>query len=411
VNILFIHEVDWLKKVVFEIHNLAESLSVLGHRVYAIDYEDTWRGGQFAGPGSLKTREISGVSRALPGASVDLIRPGFIKIPALSRLSAGFTHYREIQRTIREKSIDVIMLYSVPTNGLQAIHLAKKAGIPVVFRSIDILHRLVHYAALRPPTRFLERKVYTSVDKILAITPNHLRYVVSMGADESRVKLLLLPIDARVFHPSAASSELRQKWSLNEKDPTIVFIGTLFDFSGLDGFIRQFPQVTAVIPEARLLIVGDGPQRPKLEKIITEMGLGGRVIITGFQPYSTMPQYISLATVCINPFLNTYATRDIFPGKIIQYLACGKATVATPLLGITALVQGESQGIIYADSAGDMAREVVDLLKSAERRRRLEQAGLSYVKQSHDQEKIARQLEAELSAAIETKTRVTISKR
>jgi glycosyltransferase involved in cell wall biosynthesis len=230
-----------------------------------------------------------------------------------------------------------------------------------------------------------------------------------MGADESKVKLLLLPIDTRIFHPSVESSELRQKWKLDEKDPIIVFIGTLFEFSGLDGFIRQFPQVMAVVPEARLLIVGDGPQRPKLEKIITEMGLSGKVIITGFQPYSTMPQYINMATVCINPFLNIYATRDIFPGKIIQYLACGKSTVATPLLGITALVQGESQGVIYADSAEDMAKEVVDLLKSAERRRQLEQAGLSYVKQSHDQEKIAHQLEAELSAAIENKTGVTTS--
>jgi hypothetical protein len=165
VNILFVHEVDWLKKVVFDIHNLAESLSILGHRVYAIDYEDAWRRGQFLGLGSLKTKEISGVSRALPGASVGLRRPGFIKIPALSRLSAGLTHYLEIQRTIREKNIDVIMLYSVPTNGLQTIHLTKKFGIPVVFRSIDILHRLVHYAACARQPGFWREKSTQALTK------------------------------------------------------------------------------------------------------------------------------------------------------------------------------------------------------------------------------------------------------
>jgi len=403
VNILFIHEVDWLKKVVFDIHNLAESLSVLGHHVYAIDYEDTWGENQPSNSGGLKTKEIIGISRAIPGSSVDLRRPGFIRIPLFSRISAGITHYREIQRTIREKNIDVIMLYSVPTNGLQTIHIAKKYGIPVVFRSIDMLHMLVRHSTLRPATKFLEKRVYSSADKILAITPNHSRYVISLGAEESGVKLLLLPVDSRIFNPSTVNTELRRKWGFSDSAQLIVFIGTLFEFSGLDGFIREFPQVTASVPEARLLIVGDGPQRPRLEKIIAEKGLSSEVVITGFQPYEMMPEYINLAAVCINPFLDTNKTRDIFPGKIIQYLACGKPTIATPLLGITTLIQGESQGIIYAGNAGDMAKEVKYLLKNPQQRQQMGQAGLDYVKLSHNQEKIARQLEAELLNAIKTR--------
>ena len=78
-NILFIHEVDWLNKVVFDIHSLAESLSLLGHRVYAIDYENMWHRNGFFNLASLKTREFSGVSRAFPQASVTLRRPGLIK--------------------------------------------------------------------------------------------------------------------------------------------------------------------------------------------------------------------------------------------------------------------------------------------------------------------------------------------
>jgi glycosyltransferase involved in cell wall biosynthesis len=395
-NILFIHEVDWLKKVVFEIHNLAESLSLLGHQVYVIDYENTWQRDGIWKLGSLKTTEFSGISRALPGASVNLRRPGFIRLPGLSRLSAGLTHFKEIRRTIREKDIDIILLYSVPTNGLQAIYAARKFGIPVVFRSIDILHKLVPHAALRPVTRLLEKKVYSGVDAILAITPNHARYVIGLGASESKVRLLLMPIDTKIFHPSDDYLEVRQKWGLAAKDRVVVFIGTLFPFTGLDGFIRQFPRVTARIPEAKLLIVGDGPQRPVLERLIAELGLERQVIITGFQPYLTMPQYINLAAVCINPFINTPATRDIFPGKIIQYLACGRATVATPLLGITSLAPGESQGVVYAGSVEEMAAKVADLLESDARRRTLGQAGLKYVLQAHDQAKIARQLETEL---------------
>ena len=395
-NILFVHEVDWLKKVVFDIHNLAESLSILGHRVYAIDYEDTWRRGQFLGLGSLKTKEISGFSRAVPGASVCLRRPGFIKIPGVSRFSASFTHYLEIQRTIREKRVDVIVLYSVPTNGLQTIHLARKFGIPVVFRSIDILHRLVRYPLLRPPTRFLERRVYSQVDAVFAITPNHARYVISMGADPNKVKILPLPIDTTVFRPLVDCSDVRQRWGVGDSDQVLVFIGTLYEFSGLDEFIRVFPRICAVFPRTKLLIVGDGPQRPRLDRLIGELKLGGQVIITGFQPYDTMPQYINLATVCINSFVNTPATEDIFPGKIIQYIACGKATVATPLLGVTSLIPNESHGVVYANSIGDMADKVISLLDSQEQRQKLGQAGIDYVRQVHDQQRIVRQLENQL---------------
>lgn len=403
-NILFIHEVDWINKVVLDMHNLSESLSLLGHRVYVIDYKNRWTKNNPLDFGSLKTREYPEVSRAIAGSSVSLRSPGFIKIPVLSRISLSFTQYLEIRRTIKEKNINVIMLYSVPTNGLQVIHLARKFGIPVVFRSIDILHRLVRYPVLRYPTKVLEKIVYSKVDEILAITPNHLQYVINMGAPKSKVRLLLLPIDMNIFHQSAKCSELRSKWGLSEKDQIIVFIGTLFEFSGLDAFIRQFPEITKQIPDAKLLIVGDGPQRSKLRRIITELGLEKNVIMTGLQPYQTMPQYIGLASVCINTFINTKATRDIFPGKIIQYLACGKATVATPLLGITALLPPGSEGIIYADSPEEMAREVIKLLKSPEHRQRLGQAGLDYAKQMHDQYNIARQLERELIEIIERKS-------
>ncbi|MDD4877043.1 MAG: glycosyltransferase family 4 protein [Dehalococcoidales bacterium] len=410
-NILFIHEVDWLAKVVFDIHSLAEALSLSGHQVFAIDYENAWHRDGFFDLGSLRTKQFNGISRAFSGSSVCLRRPGFIKIPGLSRISAAFTHYREIQKTIKEKNIDAIMLYSVPTNGLQTIHLARKFNIPVVFRSIDILNILVPNPVLRPITKILEKRVYSRVDMILPNTPQYLKYITNMGAPESKVKLRPFPIDTELFHPSVDCSEVRQKWGLNEDDQVIVFIGTLFKFSGLDGFIRQFPQVIKEIPKAKLMIVGDGPQRPELEQIITELDLKRQVIITGFQPYQTMPQYINLATICINTFIISDTTMDIFPAKIMQYIACGKATVATALRGITTLLPGESHGMVYVTSAADMAREVVSLLKSAERRQKLGEAGLNHISQTYSYEKIAHELEIILEKAIKEKRNGAKAKR
>lgn len=402
-NVLFIHEVDWVNKVVFDIHSLAEALSLAGHKVYAIDYENTWSRNGLLDFGGLKTREYEGICRAFPGASVCLRRPGFIKIPVLSRLSAGFSHYSEIRRTIREKDIDAIVLYSAATNGLQTLRLAGKYNIPVVFRSIDILNQLVNYPALRPLTRFLEKMVYSRADMILTLTPKLSSYVIALGAEEARVKLLPMPVDTNLFHPAIDSSEVRQKWGFGANDRIILFIGTLFEFSGLDTLIPRFSEVLKQIPGARLLVVGDGPQRPRLERVINESKLQNQVIITGFEPYQMMTQYINLASMCINTFRITDATRDIFPGKTVQYLACGKAVIATGLPGMIAVISGEDQGVVYVSSTEDMVSEIISLLKNPNRRQRIEKAGLDYVKHVHSYEKIAKQLETHLEQAIRDK--------
>ena len=402
-NILFIHEIDWLKKVVFEIHTLSELLSLFGHRVYVIDYESMWQKEGVFDFGSLRTRVVDNVNRAYPGATVELSRPGFIKIPGISRFSALFTQYREIRRTLEEKEIDAIVLYSVPTNGWQAINLAKKFNVPVLFRSIDVLNQMVTSPLLRPLTRLLEKCVYSRADYIHALTPKMSKYVIDLGANPSRVGQLLIPADTNMFKPMPASDELRRKWGLGGQDDIILFIGTTFDFSGLDILIRRFPEVLKEAPQAKLLIVGDGPQRHKLERIIAETGLQKQVVITGFQPYNTMPQYINMSTLCINTFLLNDTTRDIFPSKIVQYLACGKAVVATRLPGLAAVIAGEEQGVVYGDSVDDVPGKIIALLKSAEQRTRLEQAGLTYAKEKHSNEMIAHQLEEKLKEIVKEK--------
>jgi glycosyltransferase involved in cell wall biosynthesis len=399
-NVLFIHEVDWLTKVVFDIHTLAEALSLRGHRVYALDYENSWKRKNLFDLGTLKTRTLNDISRALPGSKVTLIRPGFIKISGISRITAAVTSYFEIRRTIKKYKIDAIVLYSVPTTGLQTINAAKKYRIPVIFRAIDVLNRLVTSPELRPATRTLEKKVYPRADLVLSLSPALSRYVEQLGAKKENIKELLVPVDTDVFRPLPPPQELLQKWGLKPEDKVVLFIGTLFDFSGLDTVIPKFVNVLKEIPEARLLIVGDGPQRPKLEGIIKENGVGGKVTITGFQPYDTMPQHIALAEVCFNSFLLTGATRDIFPGKLVQYLACGKPVISTPLPGVLAITPGEEQGMVFAADAEEITAKMIMLLKDKVYRERLGKNGLAYAVKFHSLKAVTDQLETTLREAI-----------
>lgn len=409
-NILFVCEYEWFKSVVFDIHVLAEGLSLRGHNVHVIDYEWDDRS-QIR----FKTSEVDNAARVYSEARVYLHRPGFIRLrlkrPGFAKclpleyFSTVITHHREIARVIREKDIDVIVLYSVLVNGLPAISLARQHNIPVVLRNIDMLHRVSSSSLKCKAIKFFEKRVYPRVDAFLALTPKYREYLISLGADGSRVELLLFPIDPEVFHPGADPGDIRQKWGIDAGDQVITFIGGLYRFGALNDFIRSFHEVIKEAPRARLLIVGDGLARPELEKTVMELGLSGKVIIAGNQPFQDMPKYVNLAALCINAFPTTGFTRDLFSAKIVQYLACGKATVSSALPGISTLIPEKKCGVIYADSIGDMVREVVKLLKSPEQRAKLGEAGLKYVRKAHHQDIIIGQFEEALERAIAGKRR------
>jgi len=115
------------------------------------------------------------------------------------------------------------------------------------------------------------------------------------------------------------------------------------------------------------------------------------VVLTGFQPFDMMPQYINLADICINPFEVNATTRDIIPGKIIQYLSCAKPVLATPLPGMVSLLSGSELGIVYSN-IDRFAENTVKLFKDSEMAKAIGENGYRYVKNNHDEREIARRL-------------------
>ena len=405
-RVLFVTDDDLTKSVVYDIHVLAEGLSLLGHDVYVIDCKrgkPTW----------FNTIEED-MARVYPDAKVRLFRYAMLTFPIFAEnlptfvwklLYAYSSCYRLIRKVVKEMGVDVIVLYSVVCSGLSSVRLGSKFNIPVVFRNIDMLHRLIANPTIRKAVEFFERRVYPKTDKILALTPKYAEYVSRMGARDSTIELLPFPVDVPVLdaHPLSLDGnipEVCQRW-LDEKRQIIVFIGHLYNFSGLREFIREFPKVIREAPDSRLLLVGDGPIRSELETIISELNLEEHVLITGLQPFKTLPQYISMATVCINPYPVSGDMKDLFCAKVIQYLACGKAVVSSSLPGMRTMISGESCGVVYVDDADAMAREVVLLLKSPVRREQLGQAGLDYVRRVHSRERVILKLEEVLKKVLE----------
>lgn len=98
----------------------------------------------------------------------------------------------------------------------------------------------------------------------------------------------------------------------------IVYVGRLTRVKGVLTLIEAFAEIAKAIPEARLILVGDGPLRPDIEKRVRELGLENKVLITGFIPNSQIPKILKGASVFVLP---SYA--EGLSNALLQAMAAG----------------------------------------------------------------------------------------
>lgn len=355
-NILVVHEAEYREKVIFEYQIIPEILASRGHNLYVIDYHQHWKREHPLDLVQLRTETIRNVKKAGKQKGITLIRPPFIKIPGLSRLTAFIAYFWVIRHTIVQYKIDKIILYAAPTNGLQTIFWAKIYKIPVLFRLLDVLHQLVPNKFLQAPTKLIESIVYRHSDYILAITPRLAKYAKNLSGRNDRIGYLPSGSDADLFKPEPKNKKLMKQYGLHQDDLVLVFAGTLYHFSGLDKLIKLLPEKLKKTPNLKLLIVGHGEQADTLKRLVKKLELEKQVKFTGFINYENLADYINLGDIGINPFEINDVTDIIFPGKIYQYLGCGKPVIATKLKGMTDIfpVNTTNHNIYYMDQTEDI---------------------------------------------------------
>jgi glycosyltransferase involved in cell wall biosynthesis len=387
-RILVVHEVNYLRKIIYEFQILPEILSTLGHEVTIIDYDDSWHSSPNGSEGTLKTRIYKHVHRAYPQASVTVRRPGMIRLPVLSRMSGAIASGLESYRFLRDHSPDAVLLYGLPTVGVQALLAAEKFDVPVLFRSIDVLNQLVPWRMLVPPTMLLERYIYRRVDAIASVTLHLKNHILTYGVPESKIRVLPSGVDTGMFGPGPRNCELLRTWGIGAQDPVILFMGTMYKFSGLDRIIHDFPRLLSRHPAARLLIVGCGEDEERLKTLTVGAGLSSNVIFGGLQPYAALPDIIRSCDICINPFELNGITRDILPTKLFQYLACARPVVATELPGTIPFLAGEEEGMVYSPLETFVDR-VGDLLDDPALCRKLGESARNVITQKYEWQQIA----------------------
>jgi glycosyltransferase involved in cell wall biosynthesis len=345
-NILVVQETDWLNNLPLQTHHIMEYLSRKGHSVQVIDFEADWKPSNFLE--SMRLNVFANARRTDTQSSVRLMRPGVVKVPGVARLSAFLSEFILIFDQLT-KWADVVVLYAVPTYGVQTVLVSKLLSKPLVFHSYDVLHRMVHVRPLRPPTWALERFIYPKADKVIVISTELRTYMEDIGVKRDRIVVLPPGVDTEKFNPSISGHDVRKQLGISSEEKIALFSGWLYEFAGVDLVLESMNEILKGVPEFRLIVCGDGPLSIRLADLRSKLGVEDKVHLLGRRPFQEMPSIIAAADVCINPYLADIRSLYAFPSKIAEYMAAGKAVVSTNLPGTTGIL-GDNSGAILVPS-------------------------------------------------------------
>ena len=359
-NILIVHEVDWLKKITYEIHHLSELFSLEGHKVYAVDIPDP---GNFSLDKITRTN-IDDYNRVYEKSSVKILRTPIIPIKGLNRLSAYFTSYKFIKKILIDYKIDIAFVYSIVNNIKGTIRACNELNIPIIHRTFDVVHEIIVEKYMSNFVRKMEKESYPKLDLVIANTPFMKTWAEEMGAKN----VIVIPqgVDTNIMKNLPKDKELQKKYNINDNDKVVMYLGSILSHSGLDVIFDDMGKILKEIPEFKLLVVGDGPDLERLKQQSKRLEIYEKIIFTGFVPYKEVPRFCSLADLCINPFRmdGKYAFNDkLTPVKFFDFLSCGKPVLATPLQGTLYDFPKESNTIIY-ESLDLFTGKMIELLKN-----------------------------------------------
>jgi glycosyltransferase involved in cell wall biosynthesis len=357
-RILVVQESDWLERGPHQSHHLMERLAQAGHEIRVVDYEIGWMKNLDRGVFSKKESKENAFKVVPPGVTV--IRSPFIRLPFLSYISLLVSHRLTIHRELRDHRPDVIVGFGL-LNARLAIRQGNRRGIPFVYYIIDELHRLVPETILHPIARFVEQGNNKRSSKVISINEALREYSEGLGADPSKTLVIRAGVDFERF-ASADGSEVRKRYGFTDQDTVMFFMGWLYDFSGLDEVAMEMAR--SKNKNLKMLVLGKGELWDRLTQIREKEGLGDRLILEGWKPYSEVPEYLAAADICLLPAKNIRIMQNIVPIKMYEYLAAGKVVFSTDMPGIRKEFQ-EGNGVIYINESKDSVSRAVDLISRA----------------------------------------------
>lgn len=264
--------------------------------------------------------------------------------------------YRRIISLRDEAAFDLIHAHSPALNGLPGLHAGRRMGLPVVYEirafwedaGVDLgtysSERSLKYKCVRALETYLCRRA----DAVTTICEGLKRDLLDRGIPAERITVIPNGVDPARFVPRPRDRELMAALRL-EPGKVLGFIGSFYDYEGLDILLQAYARVREQRPEMKLLLVGGGyqGQEEKLRAQAGELGLGEGAVFTGRVPHGEVHRYYSVIDLFVYPRRRMRLTELVTPLKPLEAMAMGKAVLGSSVGGIAELVKEGRNGFLF----------------------------------------------------------------
>jgi glycosyltransferase involved in cell wall biosynthesis len=276
--------------------------------------------------------------------------------------------WRPLVKVLREGRFDVLHTHLFHA-GLTGAAAGRRAGIGRWVHSEHVVER-----RFRPWRFWWARRAGRRADRIICVSEgvraDHQRRT---GLSDARYSVIHNGIDvSRYARDEAARAAWRRRWGLGDDDVAAVFVGRLDRQKGIAVLLAGFERTAATAERLHLVLAGDGPERPAIERWRARSPAGGRVHVLGH--VDDVPGVLAGGDIFLQPSL-----WEGFDLAVAEAMAAGLPVVATDIPGLNEVVAADTAIVCPAGAVGPVADGLAALAASGDLRRRLGSAGRARV--------------------------------
>lgn len=294
----------------------------------------------------------------------------------------GIVYSNKIVKKIKRLKLDMILSQTEFSMGMFARLVAKKLEIPIVHTYHTVYEDYMHYVSVGmqlPPgiARKYSKSFCNHVDGVVAPTKKTEKLLRSYGVQKP-IQIIPTGIDFTPFNPEqykeADIKHLKDVFHIPQNDPIILFVGRVAKEKSIDVLIQGMPKVLEKIPTAKLVIVGDGPQRLELEELAHQLNIREAVIFTGMQPWHTIGRMYQLGDVFVSA--SASETQGL---TFAEAMASGLPVIALEDESIAGFVRDGYNGKLF-HTVEELSSALVEVLVSEDYRQKLSVNALHSIK-------------------------------
>ncbi len=290
--------------------------------------------------------------------------------------------------------IDALHVHDLPY-ALATAAAGKILGIPVIFDMHE--HYTIMLKMSFEARTYRKFKVFSFIllgllrleekfacrlsQKVIVVAEEHIPRIHGLGTPYEKIIVVTNTEDIDSFINIPLDESLSGKYS---DDFIILYLGAFSPHRGLETAVQAMPAVLQTIPNARLLLVGDGCNINELRELTQRMGLNDRVTFTGYQPAHTLPTYIRLSDVGLIPHISTPHIETTMPNKIFQFMILGKPVIVSSTRPMMRVVNDTRCGLIFQERDPHSLAKIIVQLQDKSLRFRLGNNGRDAVENRYN---------------------------